>query len=502
MRVDLCGASFADFSCRLKPISARSFRFVAVIAAAVSTMNASSALGQKKIEIPTVHLMNDPLIAGGKIGIDDLPAIMEELNFLVALEDVKTVIVAGLNDVIASEPVDSPERKRLEATRDQIAAEIDHQTEEFQKAHFAETDKQRTFYEGVARKINKSIDENLRGFFRDRLSESIPVPRFEELQGRTYNKQIEAFNLRYPAIKQAALLLIKKRSAVYQELLELGGKAAKLIQEYNRYCGDPNIKKPPGHLEKCQAEKKAIDDLRYKMNDKAKEVTDEIEKHNRESRLLKSDVDRFFEKSVRPVVDRYYRNMKVAETAAIAGNVREIPEQGDPRPLDPTEKLRGARTYATDTAGAVKLTLSDRSAVTVGPESRITFESGMIGARSYQIEPTLRLASGTLRSSAASELSHQAVFSTPLIVLKVTGTDFILRADQDGRTTIELLEGAVEFTPLDSAVPKTLSAGQGAVIEPDGKITIIQELDRADVESRWKALPGIKDLPTGAAPSN
>jgi hypothetical protein len=94
-----------------------------------------------------------------------------------------------------------------------------------------------------------------------------------------------------------------------------------------------------------------------------------------------------------------------------------------------------------NTRAAIRFT-DDGSLMRLNPSSQLRITTG--GDRNA-VTKTLELEFGELWAKVTKKDAAQFRVQTPAGVAAVKGTEFIVRVDQDGRTTVITLEGVVEF---------------------------------------------------------
>jgi hypothetical protein len=111
---------------------------------------------------------------------------------------------------------------------------------------------------------------------------------------------------------------------------------------------------------------------------------------------------------------------------------------------------------SSNTRAAIRFT-DDGSLMRLNPSSQLRITTG--GDRNA-VTKTLELEFGELWAKVTKKDAPQFRVQTPAGVAAVKGTEFIVRVDQDGRTTVITLEGVVEFFN-----------GAGTVNVPAGRTT-------------------------------
>ncbi|WP_295054836.1 FecR family protein [Sulfuricurvum sp.] len=78
---------------------------------------------------------------------------------------------------------------------------------------------------------------------------------------------------------------------------------------------------------------------------------------------------------------------------------------------------------------------------------------------------------GKIRAEV-KKYSRKFEVRTPTAICAVRGTTFSMSADEEGTTTIELIEGEVEISNLKTLVQTSLKGGEKMTLNPDGSIRI------------------------------
>lgn len=158
---------------------------------------------------------------------------------------------------------------------------------------------------------------------------------------------------------------------------------------------------------------------------------------------------------------------------------------GDPTPLKVGDQVFPGQVINTGSNGKVKLLLSDRSIVDIGPSSLFKvadFKAKGGGNRQVDVE----MKYGSVRASITEKIKSGGHFrvKTPTATMGVRGTEFLVKADQgasqsagtDGkslseatRTQMIVLQGSVVSQGITNAAPilvtpgKSLESGTGDV---------------------------------------
>ena len=125
------------------------------------------------------------------------------------------------------------------------------------------------------------------------------------------------------------------------------------------------------------------------------------------------------------------------------GQMVVSPASGSPHPAAIGERLRNRDVVATSptTRAALRFT-ADGSILRLNPSSRVRLTSG--DERGVVVR-TLQLEFGELWTRVARHAGTTLRVQTPAGVAAVKGTEFVVRVDSNGVTTVLTLEGVVEF---------------------------------------------------------
>jgi hypothetical protein len=114
--------------------------------------------------------------------------------------------------------------------------------------------------------------------------------------------------------------------------------------------------------------------------------------------------------------------------------------------------------------------LEGTARLAVGKGAEITIEQNT--EISIKSEKEVYLASGTFTASITDKESIGFSVVTPTAVVKDLGTEFVVTVGPDGRTSVTVIKGLVELTPLtgqpDTQVAQSLTAGQTGQVNPQG----------------------------------
>ena len=147
--------------------------------------------------------------------------------------------------------------------------------------------------------------------------------------------------------------------------------------------------------------------------------------------------------------------------------------------------LTGANTRA-----ALRFT-DDGSLMRLNPSSRLRITTG--GDRNA-VTKTLELEFGELWAKVTKKDAPQFQVRTPAGVAAVKGTEFIVRVEQDGRTTVITLEGVVEF--FNGAGTIQVPAGRTTTAASNTSAPTSEPTKSADLEPSGGLLQGDDDIGT------
>lgn len=139
---------------------------------------------------------------------------------------------------------------------------------------------------------------------------------------------------------------------------------------------------------------------------------------------------------------------------------------------------------SSNTRAAIRFT-DDGSLMRLNPNSRLKITTS--GDRNA-ITKTLELEFGELWTKVSKKDAAQFRIQTPAGVAAVKGTEFIVRVDQDGRTTVITLEGVVEF--FNGAGTIEVPAGRTTVALSNTTVPTSQRTTSQDLEPSGGLLQG------------
>lgn len=145
-----------------------------------------------------------------------------------------------------------------------------------------------------------------------------------------------------------------------------------------------------------------------------------------------------------------FARLVASESAQWAGSFSA--KAGQKLPVEPVKLLKGTATIA------------------VGKGAEVELEQNT--ELSIKGDKDVFMASGTLTATITEQESIGFTVTTPTAVVKDLGTKFVVSVGADGRTSVTVLKGKVELTPLgggpDMQVAQVLTAGQSGKVDPLG----------------------------------
>lgn len=134
---------------------------------------------------------------------------------------------------------------------------------------------------------------------------------------------------------------------------------------------------------------------------------------------------------------------------------------GDLYQSDPVLMAQGLRTAA---GGALHVRFTDDTDLRMGSEAEIVVDRFVFnpstGAGALQAE----IGKGVLRFITGRMQKDGVRIGTPVAVIGVRGTDFIVQVADDGTTTVQVIEGEVTITPRGGGETASIPAGQTAQV--------------------------------------
>lgn len=142
----------------------------------------------------------------------------------------------------------------------------------------------------------------------------------------------------------------------------------------------------------------------------------------------------------------------------------------------------------------VRIQFLDETDLRIGARSMILLDRMIYDPDQGLEELVIEVAAGVARFISGNIDPAAFIVNTPVALIGVRGTDFVVYVEASGRTTIAVLEGAVIVTPTGRP-PVIVGAGQSIVIEPDQSIPPVAQ-DGLIIPDD----PGLGPIPTSAVP--
>lgn len=142
----------------------------------------------------------------------------------------------------------------------------------------------------------------------------------------------------------------------------------------------------------------------------------------------------------------------------------------------------------------VRIQFLDETDLRIGARSMILLDRMIYDPNQGLEELVIEVAAGVARFISGNIDPAAFIVNTPVALIGVRGTDFVVYVEASGRTTIAVLEGAVIVTPTGRP-PVIVGAGQSIVIEPDQSILPVAQ-DGLIIPDD----PGLGPIPTSAVP--
>ncbi len=158
----------------------------------------------------------------------------------------------------------------------------------------------------------------------------------------------------------------------------------------------------------------------------------------------------------------------VGEVAELVG-ISSI-QRGEPAELIPLrfgDEVFAGDLIRTQSGAKVKLLFNDDSVITVGPTTRLRIDSSVYSPGPSGVRNSvLTVLGGKVRSLVSSWFSsplqdNRFEVRTPTAVAGVRGTEFITSVDNDGRSTVIVLDGIVEVYNRRDSKRRAVFLGKG-----------------------------------------
>jgi hypothetical protein len=174
-----------------------------------------------------------------------------------------------------------------------------------------------------------------------------------------------------------------------------------------------------------------------------------------------------------PGAARAQQDVALVYRLMLDGQMVVAPANAPQRPAALGQRLNNNDVVVTspNTRAAIRFT-DDGSLMRLNPSSQLRITTG--GDRNA-VTKTLELEFGELWAKVTKKDAAQFRVQTPAGVAAVKGTEFIVRVDQDGRTTVITLEGVVEFFngagTIDVPAGRTTTAASNTTTPTSTKTT-------------------------------
>jgi hypothetical protein len=159
------------------------------------------------------------------------------------------------------------------------------------------------------------------------------------------------------------------------------------------------------------------------------------------------------------------------------GTVRHVnvwaygtPPQGDRVDLFLADDVVAEEVVETVAGGALHIRFLDGTELRLGSSSSVTLDSFVYDPATGEGDFAVDLTNGVFRVITGSLAKESYAISTPVGVIGVRGTDFIVQVIEDLRVIITVLQGSLTFTP-EGGEPIGMGAGQSVSISEDGTVS-------------------------------
>lgn len=122
---------------------------------------------------------------------------------------------------------------------------------------------------------------------------------------------------------------------------------------------------------------------------------------------------------------------------------------------------------------ATRVRFLDDTDLRIGERSMIVLDRLIYDPDQGTGELVIGIAVGAIRFISGDMPSEQVVIETPVALIGIRGTDFVVVVEQSGRTTVSVLEGVVIVAPFGGQ-PVDAGAGQRVVVEPGIAVASVQ----------------------------
>jgi hypothetical protein len=161
---------------------------------------------------------------------------------------------------------------------------------------------------------------------------------------------------------------------------------------------------------------------------------------------------------------------------ATATVVNQVAGSEGNRTLKVGDRVFANETITTGPNSRSQLLFSDETVLTVGPDSEVKLDSFVYNPNRTGSKAALSATKGVFRFVSGNMPSNSYEIKTPSGTIGVRGTIFDGMVDPDGSVTIQLVEGAVQFTGLTGGTFRITAAGQVLTVRPSGVVNITGQL--------------------------
>ena len=149
------------------------------------------------------------------------------------------------------------------------------------------------------------------------------------------------------------------------------------------------------------------------------------------------------------------------------------PTDGAQQPLYRADDLFADELVETVEDGALHIRFLDNTKLRLGSSSVVTLDSFVYDPSTSAGELTADLGEGVFRFITGKLNKEGIEIRTPVAVIGVRGTDFIVSVAPDGATTVSVLEGLIEVTALiGSGAWTSVGVGQAASVSTGGQVSL------------------------------
>lgn len=142
------------------------------------------------------------------------------------------------------------------------------------------------------------------------------------------------------------------------------------------------------------------------------------------------------------------------------------PPEATRGPLFRTDDLYADELIETVENGALHIRFLDDTKLRLGSLSRVTLDSFVYDRNTSSGEMVVDLGEGIFRFITGKMNQDGFQVRTPVAVIGVRGTDFIVGVASDGTTTISVIEGAIEVTAReDGGASVSVGVGRAVIVD-------------------------------------